>query len=331
VVRRAPVREIILGGTAKSVNTYMAKQNNSGPSLVKDPYVKTHFKNQSELDDFVKCCDPVSGYKYFLSNFFMIQHPTRGAIVYHPYAYQRRLTDVYHNYVHSVNLLPRQSGKTTTAAGYLLWFAMFNPDATILIAAHKYTGAQEIMQRIRYAYENCPDHIKAGVTTYNKGSLEFENGSRLVSATTTETTGRGMSITLLYLDEFAFVPPNIAKMFWAAITPTLATGGKSIITSTPNSDEDQFALIWKGANKTEDEFGNKTDIGVNGYKAFTAEWNEHPDRDQKWADEMKAKLGEDRFLREICCLHGTSMVTVKHPTGKIETMSIEALAKLISF
>jgi len=140
-----------------------------------------------------------------------------------------------------------------------------------------------------------------------------------------------MSITLLYLDEFAFVPPNIAKMFWAAITPTLATGGKSIITSTPNSDEDQFALIWKGANKTEDEFGNKTDMGVNGYKAFTAEWSEHPDRDQKWADEMKSKLGEDRFLREICCLHGTSMVTVKHPTGKIEIMTIEALAKLTSF
>ena len=301
----------------------MAKPTNSAPSLVKDPYVKTHFKTQQELDDFVKCCDPIDGYKYFMDNFFMIQHPTRGAIVYHPYGYQRKLTDIYHNYVHSVNLLPRQSGKTTTAAGYLLWFAMFQPDATILIAAHKYTGAQEIMQRIRYAYENCPDHIKAGVTTYNKGSLEFENGSRIVSATTTETTGRGMSITLLYLDEFAFVPPNIAKMFWAAITPTLATGGKSIITSTPNSDEDQFALIWKGANKTEDAFGNKTDIGVNGYKGFTAEWNEHPDRDQKWADEMKAKLGEDRFQREICCKFLIADETLINPNTLFVLQGVE--------
>ena len=305
----------------------MAKPTNSAPSLVKDPYVKTHFKTQQELDDFVKCCDPIDGYKFFMDNFFMIQHPTRGAIVYHPYGYQRKLTDIYHNYVHSVNLLPRQSGKTTTAAGYLLWFAMFQPDATILIAAHKYTGAQEIMQRIRYAYENCPDHIKAGVTTYNKGSLEFENGSRIVSATTTETTGRGMSITLLYLDEFAFVPPNIAKMFWAAITPTLATGGKSIITSTPNSDEDQFALIWKGANKTEDEFGNKTDVGVNGYKAFTAEWNEHPDRDQKWADEMKSKLGEDRFLREICCQFLIADETLINPNTLFVLNGVEPMLR----
>ena len=113
--------------------------------------------------------------------------------------------------------MPRQTGKSTSAAGYLLWYAMFVPDSTILIAAHKYTGAQEIMQRIRYAYENCPDHIKAGCTTYNKGSLDFENGSRIVSATTTENTGRGMSISLLYLDEFAFVRPSIATEFWTAI------------------------------------------------------------------------------------------------------------------
>ena len=84
-----------------------------------------------------------------------------------------------------VNMLPRQSGKTTTAACYLLWFAMFHPDQTILIAAHKYTGAQEIMQRIRYGYELCPNHVRAGVINYNKGSMEFENGSRIVSATTT--------------------------------------------------------------------------------------------------------------------------------------------------
>jgi hypothetical protein len=227
-------------------------------SLVKTPYVKTHFANQTQLDDFMKCCDPVTGYLYFMSNFFYIQHPTKGSMSYKPWGYQKRLIDTYHNYRYSISLMPRQSGKSTSAAGYLLWYAMFVPDSTILVAAHKYTGAQEIMQRIRYAYENCPDYIKAGVTTYNKGSLDFENGSRIVSATTTENTGRGMSITLLYLDEFAFVRPSIAKEFWTAITPTLSTGGKAIITSTPNSDEDQFAFIWKGANKTEDEFGNTT-------------------------------------------------------------------------
>jgi hypothetical protein len=268
-------------------------------TLIKDPYVKTVFETQEQFDDFLKCCDPDTGYLYFMDNFFMIQHPTRGSINYHPYAYQRRLINIYHNYRYSIALMPRQSGKSTSAAGYLLWYAMFIPDSTILIAAHKYTGAQEIMQRVRYAYENCPLYIKAGVTTYNKGSLDFENGSRIVSATTTENTGRGMSITLLYLDEFAFVRPSIAQEFWTSITPTLATGGKAIITSTPNSDEDQFALIWKGATKCQDEFGNQTELGVNGFKAFKSHWSEQPGRDQKWADELKAKLGEDKFNREI--------------------------------
>ena len=297
-------------------------------SLVKDPYTKTKFKNDKELQDFIKCCDPVTGYLYFMDNFFIIQHPTKGSMVYHPYGYQKRLINTYHNYRFSISLMPRQSGKSTSAAGYLLWYAMFVPDSTILIAAHKYPGAQEIMQRVRYAYENCPDYIKAGVTTYNKGSLDFENGSRIVSATTTENTGRGMSITLLYLDEFAFVRPSIAREFWTSITPTLSTGGKAIITSTPNSDEDQFAFIWKGANKTEDEFGNTTELGVNGFKAYRASWDEQPERDQKWADEMKAQRGEDRFRRELCCEFIIADETLINPNTLIDLQGIEPISRM---
>jgi hypothetical protein len=297
-------------------------------SLVKDPYTKTKFKNDKELQDFIKCCDPVTGYLYFMDNFFMIQHPTKGSIVYHPYNYQKRLINIYHNYRFSISLMPRQSGKSTSAAGYLLWYAMFVPDSTILIAAHKYTGAQEIMQRVRYAYENCPDYIKAGVTTYNKGSLDFENGSRIVSATTTENTGRGMSITLLYLDEFAFVRPSIAREFWTSITPTLSTGGKAIITSTPNSDEDQFAFIWKGANKTEDEFGNTTELGVNGFKSYRAYWDEQPGRDQKWADEMQAQLGEDKFRREIGCEFIIADETLINPNTLLMLEGIEPVSRM---
>ena len=194
---------------------------------------------------------------------------------YHPYEYQKRLINTYHNYRYSISMMPRQTGKSTSAAGYLLWYAMFVPDSTILIAAHKYDGSQEIMTRVRYAYELCPDHIRAGATNYNRGSIDFENGSRIISATTTENTGRGMSITLLYADEFAFVRPGIAKEFWTSISPTLATGGKAIITSTPNSDEDQFAQIWLEANKKFDEHGNETDVGRNGFFPFRAYWNEH--------------------------------------------------------
>jgi hypothetical protein len=170
-----------------------------------------------------------------------------------------------------------------------------------LVAAHKYLGAQEIMQRVRYAYEHCPDYIRAGVVSYNKGSIDFDNGSRIVAQTTTENTGRGMSISLLYCDEFAFVRPTIATEFWTSISPTLATGGKCIITSTPNSDEDQFALLWKGANKTIDEFGNETTLGVNGFRAYRSKWQEHPDRDDAWAAEQRAQLGEERFRREMEC------------------------------
>ena len=269
-------------------------------NLVRSPHVKSVFTDQ-QIQEFAACADASTGAIYFMENFFYIQHPVKGRMQYHPFEYQRRLIATYHNYRFSISMMPRQTGKSTSAAGYLLWYAMFIPDSTILVAAHKYLGAQEIMQRVRYAYENCPDHIRAGVTSYNKGSLEFDNGSRIVSQTTTENTGRGMSISLLYADEFAFVRPTIATEFWTSISPTLATGGKAIITSTPNSDEDQFALLWKGANKMEDEYGNPTQVGMNGFRAYRSFWNEHPDRDETWARQQQAALGMDRFRREMNC------------------------------
>lgn len=302
----------------------MALKNN----LIKDPHTKTVFKNDKELEDFIKCCNPDSGHMHFMDNFFHIQHPTKGSMLYHPYPYQKKLISLYHDYRNSISLMARQSGKSTSAAGYLLWYAMFIPDSTILIAAHKYAGAQEIMQRIRYAYENCPDYIRCGVVTYNKGSLEFENGSRIVSSTTTENTGRGMSITLLYMDEFAFVRPTIAELFWTSITPTLATGGKCIITSTPNSDEDQFALIWKGANKCEDEFGNTTDLGVNGFKSYKVTWEEVPGRDEKWEREMRSQLGEDRFRREMNCEFLIADETLINPSTLIELDGVEPIERM---
>jgi hypothetical protein len=292
--------------------------------LVKAPYRRLPYTDQ-QLEEFVRCADPVTGPMYFMDRFFYIQHPTRGKMLYHPYEYQSRLVETYHNFRYSISMMPRQTGKSTTAAGYLLWFAMFVPDSTILVAAHKYTGAQEIMQRIRFAYELCPDHIRAGVTSYNKGNIDFENGSRIVSATTTENTGRGMSISLLYADEFAFVRPTIATEFWTSISPTLATGGKAIITSTPNSDEDQFALLWKGANKCEDEYGNPTELGINGFRAYRSYWQEHPDRDADWGDKMKAQLGEDRFRREINCEFIINDETLIAPAKLIELAGIDPI------
>ena len=270
--------------------------------LTKKAHSKEKF-TEDQVRDLLMCADPETGYLYFVRNFFYIQHPVKGKMKFEPYEYQVGLLDSYHNYRFNVNMMPRQSGKTTCASGYLLWFAMFHPDQTILVAAHKYTGSQEIMQRIRYGYELCPDHIRAGVTNYNKGSIEFENGSRIVSATTTGNTGRGMSISLLYCDEFAFVQPNIATEFWTSISPTLATGGRAIITSTPNSDEDEFAVIWKESQNTFDEYGNeKTDhVGINGFHGYRSEWSDHPDRDEQWKITETGRIGEERFRREYGC------------------------------
>ena len=295
-------------------------------AIIRSPYRKMSM-TEKQIVEFARCADPVDGPQYFMSNYFFIQHPTKGAIQYHPYEYQERLIGSYHNYRYSISLMPRQTGKSTSAAGYLLWYAMFIPDSTVLVAAHKYTGAQEIMQRVRYAYENCPDFIRAGVTSYNKGSLDFENGSRIVSATTTENTGRGMSISLLYCDEFAFVRPTIAAEFWTSITPTLATGGKCIITSTPNSDEDQFAQIWKSANNCFDENGNETELGKNGFKAFRSAWQEHPDRDVTWADQMRAQLGEERFRREMECEFIIFDETLINPLKLVEMAGIDPVEK----
>ena len=256
---------------------------------------------EKQIVELAACMDPDTGYRFFLDHFFYIQHPVKGKLNFDPFDYQKRLLTSYHNYRFNINMLPRQTGKTTCAAGYLLWYGMFVPDQTILIAAHKFSGAQEIMQRIRYAYELCPDHIRAGVVNYNKQSIEFENGSRIVAQTTTGNTGRGMSISLLYCDEFAFVAPNIATDFWTSISPTLATGGRAIITSTPNSDEDTFATIWKGAEDRFDEYGNEQELGTNGFHSYTAHWSEHPDRDEAWKQEELSRIGEERFRREHEC------------------------------
>jgi hypothetical protein len=268
--------------------------------LIKKANKKEQY-TEEQIADLMACMDPESGYLYFAKKFAYIQHPVKGKLLYDPYEYQLGLMHSYHNFRFNINMMPRQTGKTTCASIYLAWYAMFIPDQTILVAAHKYTGAQEIMSRIRFVYESCPDHIRAGVTSYNKQSIEFENGSRIVAQTTTGNTGRGMSISLLYCDEFAFVQPNIAEEFWTSISPTLATGGRAIITSTPNSDEDTFATIWKQAENKFDEHGNEQELGSNGFHSFISHWSEHPDRDEAWKVEEVGRIGEEKFRREYGC------------------------------
>lgn len=292
---------------------------------------KTHKSvplTQEQTREIVRCTNRVTGYKHFMENYFYIQHPTRGQILYKPFPFQIGLIDNYHSNRLSISMMSRQTGKTTSAAGYLLWYAMFNPDKGVLIAAHQYSGAQEIMDRIRYAYEMCPYWLKASVEAYNKGNIDFANKSRIVARATTEKTGRGMSLSLVYLDEFAYVRPNIAEKFWVSISPTLSTGGKCIITSTPNSDEDRFAKIWRDANHKIDEYGNPTKVGRNGYSPYKAYWWEHPERDEKWKQHEIAQLGEEKFRREHDLEFIIDEETLVDPTKLSEMQGNEPLYKM---
>lgn len=297
----------------------MPRKNHDFVKL-KPPNVPTSYTPAQIKEVFACAKDPL----YFLENYLYVQHPTRGKIKFEAYGFQKELIKNYWQNRNVIAMIPRQSGKTTTAAGFLLWYATFNPDVTVLIAANKFRAANEIMAKIKYSYEELPDFIRAGVVSYNVQSIQFDNGSRILATTTTPDSGRGMAISLLYLDEFAFVKPRIAEEFWTAMAPTLATGGKCIITSTPASDEDMFAELWYGACKTIDEFGNEitTGVGINGFKSFTAHYSEVPGRDDEWASKERAKIGDERFDREYGCLFAgeentlISGVTLQRINGK---------------
>ncbi len=294
--------------------------------ITKKPNSKSEY-NDEKLMQLMRCVeDPL----YFMTNFMKIQHPIKGAQDFHPYPFQIDMIAAFHEHRFTVALTARQMGKTTVAAGYLLWRAMFVPDTTILLTANKLVQALEIMERIRYCYENLPDYIRAGITEYNKGNIGFDNGSRIISRATSSDAGRGLSISLLYLDEFAFVPPNKASEFWTSIQPTLSTGGACIITSTPKSDEDQFAQIYKGAIDNTDEFGNTNPngLGKNDFFAVTVPWHAHPERDETWANTYREQLGTARFKQEFECLDDSTPLDIKAFEDH-STMSIGDLYRVL--
>ncbi len=279
--------------------------------IIKKPYQKDGF-TKNQLSEVMRCTfDPI----YFIESYIKVQHPILGSQPLKLYDFQTDMVNGFHENRFVIGLTARQMGKTTTAAAYLLWRAMFVPDTKILIAANKMVSALEIMDRIRYGYEECPNFIRAGVTEYNKGTLSFDNGSKITARATTGDAGRGLSITLLYLDEFAFVRPNMAQEFWTAIQPVLSTGGGCIITSTPKNDEDQFAQIWKGATDNVDEYGNyvPNTVGSNDFFPIKVTWDKHPDRDEVWAAPFRQSLGEARFSQEFECEFVTDDETLIDP------------------
>ena len=179
-----------------------------------------------------------------------------------------------------------------TSAAFLLWFGMFHDDKTILVASNHNGNAMELVNRMQYMFEELPLWLKPGVNIdgWNKHEIGFDNGSRIISQATTEKTGRGLSISVVFVDELAFIRPSIQQAFWTSISPTLSTGGFCIITSTPNGDSDLFAELWRGAL-----------AGVNGFKHLFVDWRKVPGRDERWAEQERGKIGELKFRQEFEC------------------------------
>jgi hypothetical protein len=235
--------------------------------------------------------DPV----YFMRNYIKIQHPTRGTIPFDMYDFQERFVRHMADNRFTITLQPRQCGKTLTAAMYLLWFACFTPDATVLIASKNQSHALEIAARVRFAYEELPNWLKPGMKYYNRHNLEMDNGSRIVSEATTEKTGRGLSISKLYLDELAFISPRIQDLLWASLAPTLSTGGSAIISSTPNGDTELFAQLWRTA------MSGQADAAGTNFVPFQVHWREHPERGDDYWDTMVNMLGLLKTRQEVGC------------------------------
>jgi hypothetical protein len=264
--------------------------------FVKAPHKEIEYTVDSAME-LKKCAeDPV----YFINNYCYIQNQMLGKVKFKLRPYQIRIIRSLHANRFNILLIGRQCGKTETTAAYAYWFACFNKDKNVLVASNKQKGASDIMNRIKFMYESTPDFLRPGVPYYNRGSIEFDNGSKIWSEATTENTGRGRSVALFICDELAHVNTRIQQEMWSSILPTLSTGGSCVIMSTPNGDSDLYADLWRGAES-----------GVNGFVPVFVPIDEIPDRDKAWQDMMEQKVGELKFRQEYLCLDFDTLITVR--------------------
>ena len=237
------------------------------------------------LQEYKRCMDdPV----YFAEKYVKVIALDQGLVPFKLYPYQREMFKQFGENRFNVVLACRQSGKSISACAYLLWFALFNPEKTIAILANKGATAREMLSRITLMLENTPFFLQPGSKALNKGSLEFSNNSRIIAAATSGSSIRGMSVNLLYLDEFAFV--ERAAEFYTSTYPVVSAGKetKVIITSTANGIGNQFHKIWEGSVQ-----------GINEFKSFRVDWNDVPGRDEQWKEETIANTSQLQFDQEF--------------------------------
>ena len=250
--------------------------------------------NASMAIELKKCAeDPV----YFISNYCYVQHPKLGKVKFKLRPYQVKIVEALKNNRWNVLLIGRQAGKTETCGAFAYWYACFHDDKKVLVASNKQKGATDIMNRIKFMYENTPDFLRPGVLYYNRGSIEFDNGSIINSEATTETTGRGRAVSLVILDELAFVPKRIQEEMWASLLPTLSTGGQIVIMSTPNGDDDLYAEIWRGAVSETNGF-NAIHVDVDEIPITLDDGTETFRSNPVWQAQLRSKIGDLKFEQE---------------------------------
>jgi len=244
--------------------------------------------SQEQVEEFLKCAkDPV----YFAQHYIKIVNVDRGLMPFEMWPFQKEMIKLFHDNRFVITKCPRQVGKTTTSVAYLLWLTLFSDSQNIAVLANKGSLARDILAKYQLAYENLPMWLQQGIITWNKGNVELENGSKIMAASTSSSAVRGGSFNCVFLDEFAFVPANIAEEFFNSVYPVISSGKstKIIIVSTPNG-MNMFYKLWM------DAIGNK-----NGYKPFEIHWSMVPGRDEAWKYETIRNTSEEQFRQEFEC------------------------------
>ena len=244
--------------------------------------------NEEQIKEIVKCKDdPV----YFAKNYIKIVSLDEGLVPFDIYPFQEKLVNNFHNNRFNICKMPRQSGKSTTVVSYLLHYVVFNANVNVGILANKASTAKDLLGRLQLAYENLPKWMQQGVMVWNKASLELENGSKIIAASTSASAVRGMSFNIIFLDEFAFIPNHIADEFFSSVYPTISSGKttKVIIVSTPKG-MNHFYRLWHDAER-----------GRNEYVPTEVHWSEVPGRDAKWKEQTIANTSPQQFQQEFEC------------------------------
>ncbi|MBT4661049.1 MAG: terminase [Candidatus Marinimicrobia bacterium] len=266
------------------------KKNNTsylGNTNLKAAGVKVDF-TKKQVEEYLKCSkDPV----YFIKTYIKIVSLDEGLVPFDMWDFQEDIIEKVHNNRFVIAKLPRQTGKSTTMISYLLHYVLFNQDVNVAILANKLATARELLHRLQLAYEYLPKWMQQGISEWNKGSIELENGSKILASATSSSAVRGGSFNMIFLDEFAYVPHGIAEEFFSSVYPTISSGQttKVLMVSTPKG-LNMFYRFWVDATE-----------GRNEYVPIEVHWSQVPGRDEEWKKQTIANTSEDQFQTEFEC------------------------------